>query len=415
VSELADETFISLYGGEPPSSVDGLNVPLHVVRDFEIVFGNIATEVARIIAVNAIRVRFSPGTGVCARVHPLDHEQYLIILPVGMFSRMYAFTRRIWGYLNRAKKGINEKSLLILGTSPADEYDENTFFVPRCVRCIFDEYEQTQAFWADLAEFDAANDHDETTDFNVSIIVAQALLMVFAHELSHVTLRQNFFLRNVIDGMGLAAEAQNLLRTGSELEADFSAGVQLAKIWYDDAERRLALTNEDCFSDFFRMGFSIYLLLSTFDPRKRSLSAYDRATYPHPIVRHHAIRMGVRHWLGQQSTSLLPIWDLGSVGGWLQAGQAVNFFTVLEVCGAAGAESFEGKTPLIPVHSLNYAGEASMPYIKSHVRKGERIFEATRALREKYLGGAITSADFEQVAHLAAELSKKGTEAASPS
>jgi len=403
MADLIEEVLNTRYGGKPPLDVEGLNIPLQNIVELEKYFDGIAHSVAESLNINEVSVRFSGSTNIGALVHPLDNEKYLIVIPVGIFGRIYAFARKIWSYLDRKKKGITEKSMLIMGTSPADDCDEKTYFVPEFIKCIFDEYERDADFWSDLTKFDSTNDHDDTTEFNVSIIVNQALVVIFAHELAHVTLRHINFIRDVVNGMDLDDRVRSLLRTGMELEADFSSGVQLMAVWRMWAGAESHFMDQDRHADFFRMGFSLYLLLSIFDSKKRSLYAYDQMTYAHPLVRHQAIRTGARHNLTREANSLLPIWTQGSIAGWFLAEQSVNFFTVLELMPTISPQPEGAKvTPLIPVHAMNHAGEISMGYISDKIRKEQQICEATTSLREKYLRGTLLREDCEQIAAITA-------------
>jgi len=383
---------LATAGGPVDWSEIPASFPVSEARSLEDAFNRMAEDLAPSLGADQIVVRFCQSTGIGARLHPCAPGRYVITLPIGLFVRMYAVGRRLWAYRDRERKGINPKTILQFATSPADDYDPDALIVPDRVRSIFGEYKTDREFWPQLVEFDAGNEHAEKTDFNVSILVNQALVLVYAHELGHLALGHVAFAKEVlaVTSPDPLAEVKRLVRKGLELEADYFAGPQLAGLCYLDIERNGRLdSSDDWAADFFRIGFSLVMLFGAFDPRKRSLGVYDREFYAHPIVRHQAVRHSISAFFSQVG-ALQELWRKSSVMGWIEAEQCIAWFTLLECMDGASAES------LIPIHALVHGGEASSPYISAKLRHGQALFEATQRVRQRFVDGRFSLGDLEE-------------------
>jgi hypothetical protein len=395
MSDDAVRLFESVYGGPPAWSELQLNIPFSEAREAEEFFNELGSLAAAQLGVGRIVVRFSGSVDIGVRLHPYGASQYLIVIPIGLFARLYAFDRRLWPYLDLQSKGINEKMVLRFANSPADDWDADRFIVPPRLHSILGEYVEKQDFWFDLNTFDSENVHSQLIDHNVSILVAQALLLLFAHEMGHI--EHSTFATAVRDtaaslGTARAKAVNRILAKGLELDTDYFAGEQLAGVWRVSSQTNGYFDQEEASSaDFFRIGFGLVLLLGIFDPRMRALRAYDSVSYPHPIVRHHALRHGFRHWLETNCHDRVSLWDRASLVGWFKAEQCLGWFTLRECMDGASADS------LVPIHSLVYGGEASAPYVSTAIQRGQALFELIRKLRDRHRNGGLTALDLEEL------------------
>ena len=366
--------------------------PIGEARSLEKKLNRLAKHFASSLGVNKILVFFTNATGISARLHQYRDKRYVITIPIGIFARLYAFHRRLWSYNNREKKGINPKALLQFASSPADDVDPDSFVVPEFVRCIMSEYSSDQEFWRDITAFDAANEHKIEIDFNVSILTTQAISLINLHELGHLALG-HFALSTALVGDAFAAE-KALLRKGMELESDYFAGSHLAWVVTNTVASFKAPADKDYWArSFFRLAFSLFVCFATFDPRRRSLSRYDGRVYPHPIVRHQAARQGIAEFLTQDG-KIVDFWRKFGIVGWLEAEQCLSLFTVMECMNDASPNS------LIPIHGLLYGGKASEPYVSAKLQHGQGLFEATRAIRERFLQGRFVESDLQALTPL---------------
>ena len=286
----------------------------------------------------------SRSPSLVCRVRPLDDGSAAVVVPLGVLARTRVFARILLHALHESE---HEPSVQVVA-SILDDTSESDWAIAPLLTPLLGEIPDEAAHWSRLADLNTQISREGVHEGAVDDLIWVCSSYLVWHEVAHV-LRGHF--DDLDEGRSVGLDEVSL-RRALELDADANAATLLLFSLLSTLEERDAL--DAAGSMFFWLGYGLAMLFALYDSRRKALSLYSEAFYPHPVVRLRLFSEFARGHLAEHHPDLLEQWDTHQLEGWNECVRSVRRLDVQAMLGRFGG-SDEDVHRFIPVTALNYA------------------------------------------------------------
>jgi hypothetical protein len=337
-----------------------------------------------------IAITASPSVDV--RLHQLDVGRYLVVIPIGLYARMYILACRLITYWSRKQLKGFEKRML-------DRSFEGAWRIPPLVAPVFEYFEDLNAFWTEVDRFQRGTQLNDRIWYDVARVINVSVIFALFHEQAHMDWLHSNPIRDFLIKLPTDMDpVRRLIRKGFELQADVdAANLGVAVLEGGIRSGGYEADDQKVATDFLRLGYAYTMVFGAFDPWHRSFAAYRRQDHPHPILRHNAV-LESTWWSLRKNVSprWAQLWGKHALVGFEKCIDALNWLSFDCLVNLTRPGPKESWRNLIPIHSLCHPTQIKRnSVIRRQISTGRLIKIAADVIVRKYEAGKLETSDLE--------------------
>jgi hypothetical protein len=318
---------------------------------------------------NVVLVLSRSPSMVC-RVRLLDDGSAGLVVPLGVLVRTTVLARLLLESFDQA----DEPSIHVVASVQDERAESDWEIAPRLVP-LFGECSDDNDHWLALASLGVSSPPSPRVEQSANDIVWACIVYLIWHEVAHIA-RQHFTL------LDHARRNPDLRRDGVDDAAvrralEFDADLVAAQLLLSTALEELEATDDATRDTGFQwMGYAVAMVFALYDTRRKALSLYSDAYYPHPLVRRQLFSDVAATYIANNRADLVDTWRAHERAGWSACVKALRHMDVDTMTGRFGGTA-DARSRFTPVTALTYTYFDSMfmrEWADEEVAHAEEIF-----------------------------------------